>query len=239
MGFLDRLFGRKDEEPQQPQQQRRRPLTTRPLGGEELTDEQAVERYRYMLRTAPPDAIEQAHAEAFARLTPEQRRAVLEELTKAAPEERATGDDPKSLARMATRAEMRQPGTLERTWSGVGGGGMGMGSLFAGSFLSSMAGMFVGSMMFNSFFGHDDYAQGYNEGYAAGDQADDAGNQDGGGDTGTDSGDYSDSGTASGDYAAGDYGGADYGGADYGGGDFGGDFGGGDFGGGDFGGGDF
>jgi hypothetical protein len=44
------------------------------------TDEQAVERYRYLLRTAPPEAIEAAHAEAFARLTPEQRRLVLEGL---------------------------------------------------------------------------------------------------------------------------------------------------------------
>ena len=34
------------------------------------TDEQAIARYRYLLRTAPPEAIEQAHAEAFAQLTP-------------------------------------------------------------------------------------------------------------------------------------------------------------------------
>ena len=37
-------------------------------------DEQAIARYRYMLKTAPPETIEQAHAEAFAQLTPEQRR---------------------------------------------------------------------------------------------------------------------------------------------------------------------
>jgi hypothetical protein len=28
-------------------------------------DEQAIARYRYMLKTAPPETIEQAHAEAF------------------------------------------------------------------------------------------------------------------------------------------------------------------------------
>jgi hypothetical protein len=33
------------------------------------SDEAAVERYRYMLRTAPPETIELAHAEAFAKLT--------------------------------------------------------------------------------------------------------------------------------------------------------------------------
>ena len=37
-------------------------------------DEAAIARYRYMLKTAPPETIEQAHAEAFAQLTPEQRQ---------------------------------------------------------------------------------------------------------------------------------------------------------------------
>ena len=82
-------------------------------------DEAAVERYRYMLRTAPPETIEQAHAEAFAKLTPEQRRKVLADVSaELPPAERATSDDPRSLARMATRAEMRNPGTMERTLGG-------------------------------------------------------------------------------------------------------------------------
>ena len=84
---------------------------------DQLTDEQAVERYRYLLRTAPPEAVEQAHAEAFAQLTPEQRRLVLEQLSADVPaNERTDRDDPQSLARLATRAEMRRPGTLERTF---------------------------------------------------------------------------------------------------------------------------
>lgn len=228
MGFLDRLFGRREEPEPQPEQ--RRP-PRRGQSPEEMTDEQAVERYRYMLRTAPPDAVEQAHAEAFARLTPEQRRMVLDELSREVPEsERATSDDPKSLARMATRAEMRQPGTMERTFNnvggGTGGGGMSMGGMMAGSFFSSMAGMFVGSMIFNSFFGHNDYGQQYNESSEGG------GGGDGSGSDGGDGGDTGDSG--SGDAGSSDGGVGDYGG-DYGGGDFGGgDFGGGDFGGGDF-----
>ena len=39
------------------------------------TDVQALARYRYMLASAPPEDIERAHEEAFARLTPDQRRA--------------------------------------------------------------------------------------------------------------------------------------------------------------------
>ncbi|MBA2390234.1 MAG: hypothetical protein H0V67_08260 [Geodermatophilaceae bacterium] len=41
------------------------------------------------------------------------------------PRERAPSDDPQALARMATRDEMRQPGTMERTLGRRGGVGMG------------------------------------------------------------------------------------------------------------------
>jgi hypothetical protein len=128
-------------------------------------DEQAIERYRYMLRTAPPDVIEQAHQEAFAQLTDRQRRMVLEELQKAAPEyerkARAGGaDDPASLARMATRAEVRQPGTIERIFGGAGGmGGAGMGGFLAGTFLSSLAGTVIGSMIAQQFLAHGSGAE--------------------------------------------------------------------------------
>jgi hypothetical protein len=127
------------------------------------TDDQAIARYRYMLRTAPPETIEQAHAEAFAQLTPEQRRRVLAELASdmSAGERMAAaraGDDPRLLAQLATRAEIRNPGVLERAFGGVGGFGAGnfgqpgVGGLFAGSFLSSMAGTVLGSMIAQQFF---------------------------------------------------------------------------------------
>jgi hypothetical protein len=123
----------------------------------QLSDEQAVERYRYMLRTAPPDTLEQAHEEAFSRLSPEQRRLALQQLTMAAsPEERrAATDDPKSLARLATRTEIRQPGMLERLFGSnrpAGSGGMGFGGMFAGSLLASLAGTFIASSIAHSFF---------------------------------------------------------------------------------------
>ena len=35
-----------------------------------------------MLRTAPPETVEQAHEEAFAKLTPEQRQQVLSGLSR-------------------------------------------------------------------------------------------------------------------------------------------------------------
>ena len=112
-----------------------------------------------MLQTAPPQTLEQAHTEAFAKLTPEQRTLLLQQLSTELPEaERAatTGiarEDPQSLARMATRAEIRQPGTLERSFTRMGGRGVGMGGLLTGSFLASMAGVVIGSAIAQSFFG--------------------------------------------------------------------------------------
>jgi len=130
---------------------------------QQLSDEQAVERYRYMLQTAPPDAIEQAHEEAFAKLTPEQRRLALEQLAQAAtPQERRLAtDDPKSLARLATRAEIREPGTLERLLGSArtGVGGAGFGGMLAGSLLAGVAGSFIGSAIANSFFDQHPYTE--------------------------------------------------------------------------------
>jgi hypothetical protein len=225
MGLLDRLFGRKEE----PRAQSAAP-TYGPGDGEHQppdADEQALQRYRYMLKTAPPETIEQAHEEAFAKLTPEQRAQALRELAAETPEgERAAlaggRDDPKSLARLATRAEMRQPGAMERIFGGTGrGAGMGgmMGGGMGGSMLGSLAAGFVGSVIAQQFFGS---MGSFGEGDTSAQSGDDSG-ESGSDDSGSD-----------------DAGGSDYGGSDYGGGDFGGgDFGGGDFGGGDFGGGDF
>lgn len=136
----------------------------RPLQAQEgpSADDPAIARYRYLLRTAPPETIEQAHAEAFAQLTPEQRRRVLQELagSMSTGERMAAAraaDDPEVLARMATRAEIRQPGTLERALGGIGGapafGNPGLGGLVAGSFLSSIAGTVLGSLIAQQFLG--------------------------------------------------------------------------------------
>ena len=118
-------------------------------------DEQAIARYRYLLKSAPPETIEEAHAEAFAQLTPEQRRLVLQKLAESAPaRERASveqgGASPEALARVATRAEMRQPGAMERMFGQARGPGLG--GLMAGSVLGSIAGTVIGSMIAREFF---------------------------------------------------------------------------------------
>jgi hypothetical protein len=123
-------------------------------------DEQAIARYRYMLKTAPPETIEQAHAEAFAQLTGEQRRLVLQTIGQSVPaSERALAEQseasPQALARMATRAEIRQPGAMERMFGQAGG--VSLGGLMAGSLLSSIAGTVIGSMIAREFFANDSH----------------------------------------------------------------------------------
>jgi hypothetical protein len=123
-------------------------------------DEQALARYRYMLKTAPPETIEQAHVEAFAKLTPQQRRMLLEQLRAELPEaERAYAtENPQALAQLATRAEVRQPGTMERLFGGVPAGGMGFGGMMTSSLLGSIAGTVLGTMIAQNFLGSHGFA---------------------------------------------------------------------------------
>ena len=203
MGFFDRLFGRENESGEQ------RPA----VPARRSNDEIAVERYEYLLRTAPPETIEKVHTEAFSKLTPQQRDILFEKLTAHADaNERPADAAPATLAKAATRAELQQPGSLTRTLggSGFGGaGGVGLGGMFATSLLGSVAGFVIGSALVSSFMPMD--------------SGNDAAASDGAGSDST----GSDSTGASGPDASG---------SDSGGYDSGGDFGGGDFGGGDFGG---
>jgi hypothetical protein len=145
MGLFSRLLRNESEEGSSP----RHRAPVRPRGSTD--DQRAIERYRYMIQTAPPETIEQAHQEAFERLTPEQRRQVLSAIAEASsPSERAalsvtSADDPRALARAATRAEIREPGAMERSLSRAGIGGIG------GSLLGSFAAAFAGSLAAQSF----------------------------------------------------------------------------------------
>ncbi|WP_353814291.1 hypothetical protein [Agromyces sp. SYSU T00266] len=220
MGFLDRLFGTDDRTA--------RPAPPVPQARRLSEDELAIERYRYLLRTAPPESIEAVHAEAFAKLTPEQRQQVFRSLADQGPEgERLASDDPSALARAATRQELRQPGSMERAFAGAPGttgaaqgaagrgAGPSFGSMVGGSMLGTIAGVVVGSAIAQAILPDPSAFD------AAG--AADAG-VDGGTDAGADAGsvDAAGAGDAGGDWGGfGDFGG---GGGDFGGGDFG-DFG--------------
>ena len=193
MGFLDRLFG--TDEASAPAAPSRREAPD--------DDARAVERYRYLLRTAPPETIEQVHAEAFAKLTDEQRAVIYEELSKGAGTgERPLSSEPATLARAATRAEMRQPGTLERSFSNPAYRGPGFGSMIASSLIGTVAGYVIGSALVSAFLPWDGGA----------DASADSGSD--GSDSGTSADSGADAGAASGDFGGGDFGGGDFGGFD-------------------------
>lgn len=205
MSFFDRLFGTDDQS-----------TTNRAASGSRAhsparsDDEIAVERYRYLLRTAPPETIEQVHRDAFSKLTPQQRDIMFEQLTANSPRgEQPASNDAASLATAATRSELRSPGTMERSLSGgtqanaFAGQGMGFGGTFGSSMLGTVAGYVVASSLMSMFLPGPDFAT-------------DAGAADSGADTGADAGTATDASADTGADMGGDFGG-----------DMGGDFGGG------------
>ncbi|TFC34216.1 hypothetical protein [Cryobacterium sp. TMT2-14] len=188
MGFFDRLFG---TEPQQPEQQRRATAPQR------TDDEIAVDRYQYLLRTAPPETIEQVHAEAFSKLNDEQRDLLFRQLSENAnASERPANAEPATLAQAATRAELRQPGTLTRAFGNQGQSGPSFGSMVGSSLLGTVAGYVIASTLMSAFLPMD-------SGGADASGAD-SGSGDSGGDSGGDAGSGGDSG--SGDFGGGDFG---------------------------------
>jgi len=148
MGFLDRLFGA-DTQAARPSAQSAPDTRRRAVRAvTRSADERAVARYRYLLQTAPPETIEQVHAEAFAKLSDDQRAVIYEELSKGAGTgERPLSSEPATLARSATRAESRRPGTLER--------GLGAGADVGGPLLGTVAGYVVGSALVSAFLPWD------------------------------------------------------------------------------------
>lgn len=178
MSLFDRIFGSRTPEPEAA------PPPRAPRGD----DERAVERYRYLLETAPPETIERVHAEAFAKLTPEQRRMVFERLTESAPQGEAPRDDqPATLAQAATRSELRQPGTMERSFAGPS-----FGSMMGASLLGTVAGYVVASALVSAFLppmdGGGAEAGGDGGDAGAGDAGDPGAGDPGAGDAGIDGG---------------------------------------------------
>lgn len=79
-------------------------------------EDQTVRQYRYLLRTAPADALEHAHVEALTMIGPHARQIVLNTVQA----ELLTGahlkpDDVTALAHLCTSGERHRPGALTTT----------------------------------------------------------------------------------------------------------------------------
>lgn len=152
MRLLDRLLGTDQRETS------RLSHEARTLAARRDEDGIAVKRYRHLLRTAPPATIEQVHRAAFSELTDEQRATIYEELSRGAQTgERPLSSEPATLARSATRAEFRRPGTMERILGGAGAerGGPEYATVEGGSLLGTVAGYVIGSALVSAFLAWD------------------------------------------------------------------------------------
>lgn len=113
--------------------------------------------YKYLLRVAEPDVVEQVHREAFATLAPEQRERLVLRLNHDLSEaQRPAGSEPSELARSAVAAHQGDHGylvrLLRRPGQGVSEGhtvqeqsAAAGGLLFAGSVLGPVAATAVSS----------------------------------------------------------------------------------------------
>jgi len=110
-------------------------------------DDPVLSRYRHLLGSAPIESIEQAHAEAFGELREPQRAAIYEELSRSSGTgERPLSSEPATLARSASRAEHRVPGSLERTLRAADDRGG-----FGGSLLDPVVGQVARSPLVSAF----------------------------------------------------------------------------------------
>ncbi|QKS13578.1 cation-transporting ATPase [Curtobacterium sp. Csp1] len=162
----DKLTGDDRQRPQQPQPQQPAPqqygYQSQQQYGRQQHDQQqggqpqqrgqadpdavALAKYDYLLRTAPPERLEQVHHDAFARLTPEQRQQVRDRLnSELPPHEHLRDDSAGGMARAATRAEVSRPGLLKRALGGrggsfAGGAAVGAGAMAVGGLAVAVAG---------------------------------------------------------------------------------------------------
>lgn len=99
-----------------------------------LTPEEALARWRYLVGTAPPEAVSEAHGRALEGLGEVPRAEVLQRLRSglSALEPGAVVPvDPAVLIRAAARAERRAPGFLERALAADARGRQGLAGLAA------------------------------------------------------------------------------------------------------------
>ena len=98
-----------------------------------ISDEEAYHNYRQVADRLPPEEYEESAAEAFQRLSPQDRMQVAQMLQQRGGGQFAgfQGDDPRELARATSRYRQQDPGGLAALFSGGGGGGGGGGGMLS------------------------------------------------------------------------------------------------------------
>jgi hypothetical protein len=106
---------------------------------EGYSEEEVMQRYQKVASNVPEDIYQQSAEEAFARLSPQERKEFFQFLRQRAQQQQVAQDfadfnqegvedryqDPHQLAQLTTRMRQQQPGFLEKLL-GADGGGQGM-----------------------------------------------------------------------------------------------------------------
>jgi hypothetical protein len=130
-------------------------------------DALALDRYEKMLGSEPPAVVEQVHADAFERLSPEQRAGVFERLTGAAADERPADATPAALARSASRAEARRRGEVARLL-GTDAAGAALSSALGAAILGAVAAYAASSAVWEAWAADGDEESTYRGGIGLG-----------------------------------------------------------------------
>ncbi|MDP9358015.1 MAG: hypothetical protein M3R02_22580 [Chloroflexota bacterium] len=132
--LLGRLFGGQDDDDRR--RGRAQDFVSRYEQGpsyQGISDEEAYHNYRQVAGRLSPQEYEESAAEAFQRMSPQERMQFAQML-----QQRGGGqfggfqdDDPRQLARMTSQYRQQDPGGLASLFGGGGGGGGGMGDMLS------------------------------------------------------------------------------------------------------------
>jgi len=133
-----------------------------------LNDQDVAQRYQRTIQYAPPDVVEQAHAEAFSRLSPQEQQQIVAQFQQAHQDPQQPfqfpgfgggqqGYGPQELGQMARQAQQRQPDLLQQV---LGPGGAlsspmakmamaGVAAIAAQKMMGGQGGGLLGDMMRN------------------------------------------------------------------------------------------
>lgn len=128
--LLKGLFGDQDDHAQQHQAQDFISRFEQGAPYDNIGDDEVVNNYQAVAGRLSPQEFEESAAEAYARLSPEERRQFAQYLQQQGGQNVGDTDDPRQLAQFTSRMQAEQPNGLAGL---LGGGGGGLGGMLGGN----------------------------------------------------------------------------------------------------------
>lgn len=122
---------------------------------ENIDDDEVLNNYQAVAGRLSPEEFEDSAAEAYERLSPDERRQFAQYLQEQGGQDVAQTDDPRELARYTSRMQQQQPDGLAGMLGGgglgglLGGGGGGLGGMLGGALGGQNQGRGQGGLLQN------------------------------------------------------------------------------------------